>query len=178
MRLDVSDHFILKRLPHGLFYLLEEDLRNPATQGVDCVQELGLDGVEQRLEHVVLKGKIMYCIIDYFERWLLVIMIYSTVAMEDGHALIFSPFAVTPVHAVIWSVVPLAGEDVKTFWVVVEDNVEQVLVSPGDVVLVLLIEWMQKILPGQATGDHTVFKHCAADPCEIHQHDARVDRWM
>lgn len=58
MRSDVSDHFLLKHLPHGLFYLLEEDLRNPTTQGVDCVQELGLDGVEQRLEHVVLKGKL------------------------------------------------------------------------------------------------------------------------
>lgn len=27
-------------------------------------------------------------------------------------------------------------------WVVVEDNVEEILVSPSDVVLVLLIEWM------------------------------------
>lgn len=53
---DVSDHFVLKHLPHGLFYLLEEDLGNPPTQGVDRVQELGLDGVEQRLEHVVLEG--------------------------------------------------------------------------------------------------------------------------
>lgn len=54
----MSDHFLLKQLPHGLFYLLEEDLRNATTQGVDGVQELGLDGVEQRLEHVVLKGKL------------------------------------------------------------------------------------------------------------------------
>lgn len=53
---DVSDHFVLKHLPHGLFYLLEEDLRDPPTQRVDRVQELGLDGVEQRLEHVVLEG--------------------------------------------------------------------------------------------------------------------------
>lgn len=43
---DMPDHFVLKHLSHGLFYLLEEDLRNPSTQGVDCVQELGLDGVE------------------------------------------------------------------------------------------------------------------------------------
>ena len=43
-------------------------------------------------------------------------------------------------------------------WVVVEDNVEEVLISPSDVILVLLIEWMQKILPWQATGDHTVLK--------------------
>lgn len=54
----MSDHFLLKQLPHCLFYLLEEDLRNPTTQGVDGVKELGLDGVEQRLEHVVLKGKL------------------------------------------------------------------------------------------------------------------------
>lgn len=47
MRLDVSDHFLLKHLPHSLFYLLEEDLRNPTTQGVDGVQELGLDRVEE-----------------------------------------------------------------------------------------------------------------------------------
>lgn len=32
-------------------------------------------------------------------------------------------------------------------WVVVEDNVEEVLIPPGDVVLVLLIEGMEKILP-------------------------------
>lgn len=55
---DVSHHFGLKHLPHGLLDLLEEDLRDPATQGVDGVQELGLDGVEERLEHVVLKGKL------------------------------------------------------------------------------------------------------------------------
>lgn len=44
-------------------------------------------------------------------------------------------------------------------WVVMENNVEEVLVSPGDVVLVLLVEWMKKILPWQASGDHTVLKY-------------------
>lgn len=43
-------------------------------------------------------------------------MIHSTVAMEDGHTLLFSPFTVTPVHTVIWPVVPLAGKDVETLW--------------------------------------------------------------
>lgn len=65
VRFGVTDHFLFKHLFHGFFYLLEKDLRNPATQGVDCVQELGLDGVEERLEHVVLKGKLQtqrhYC---------------------------------------------------------------------------------------------------------------------
>lgn len=58
----------------------------------------------------------MYCIIDYFKRWLLFIMIYATVAMEDGHAFLFSPFAVTTVHTVVRSVVPLAWKDEETLW--------------------------------------------------------------
>lgn len=56
----------------------------------------------------------MYCIIDYFECRLLVIMIHSTVAMEDGHTFVFSPFTVTPIHAVIRPVVPLARKDEET----------------------------------------------------------------
>lgn len=44
-------------------------------------------------------------------------------------------------------------------WVVMEDNVEEVLVSPSDVVLILLMKWMQEILPRKATGDHTVLKY-------------------
>lgn len=54
----MSDHLLLENLPQSLFYLLKEDLRDPSTQGVDRVQELGLDGVEQRVEHVVLEGKL------------------------------------------------------------------------------------------------------------------------
>lgn len=54
----VSDHFVLKHLLHGLFYLLEKDLRDPTTQGVDRVQELGLDRIEEGLKHVVLEWKL------------------------------------------------------------------------------------------------------------------------
>lgn len=54
----MPDHLLFKHVPHGLFYLLEENLRNPTTQGVDRVQKPGLDGVEERLEHVVVKGKL------------------------------------------------------------------------------------------------------------------------
>lgn len=55
---DVSHNFGLKHLPHGLLYLLEEDLWDPAAQGVDGAQELCLNGVKERLEHVVLKRKL------------------------------------------------------------------------------------------------------------------------
>lgn len=44
---NVSHNVGLKHLPHGLLYLLEEDLRDPAALGVDSVQELGLDGVKE-----------------------------------------------------------------------------------------------------------------------------------
>lgn len=54
----MTDHFILIYLSHSLFNLLEENLWNPTAQSVDRVQELGLNGVEQGLEHVVLEGKL------------------------------------------------------------------------------------------------------------------------
>lgn len=55
---DFAHHFLLKYLPHCLFYLLEENLRNPTAQGVNRVQELGLDGIEEWLEHVVFKREL------------------------------------------------------------------------------------------------------------------------
>lgn len=58
MQPDVSDHLLLENLPQRLLDLLEEDLRDPSAQGVDGVQEPGLYGVEQRVEHVVLEGKL------------------------------------------------------------------------------------------------------------------------
>lgn len=51
------------------------------------------------------------------------------------------------------------GGRAETTWVVVEDDVEEVLVAPGDVVLVLLVKRVQQILPGQASRDHAVLKH-------------------
>ena len=147
MQPDVSDHLLLKNLPQSLFYLLEEDLRDASTQGVDGVQELGLYGVEQRVEHVVLKGKLQeqkqrrrfrsdgarpgpvpdpstaapaayltYGIVDHFESRLFVVVIDAAVAVEDGHAVLLRPPTVAPVHAVVRSVVPLAGEDEETLW--------------------------------------------------------------
>lgn len=64
----------------------------------------------------ILLTHITYCIIDHFKGRLLVIVIHSTVAVQDGHALLLSPFTVTPIHTVIRPVVPLAGEDVETLW--------------------------------------------------------------
>lgn len=46
----------------------------------------------------------------------------------------------------------------ESTWVVVEYDIEEVLVSPGDVVLVLLVKRVQQILPGQASRDHAVLK--------------------
>ena len=43
-------------------------------------------------------------------------MIHSTIAVQDGNTLLFGPFTITPVHAVIRPVVPLAGKDEETLW--------------------------------------------------------------
>ena len=43
-------------------------------------------------------------------------------------------------------------------WVVVEDDVEEILISPGDVVLVLLVERVKEVLPGEAIRDHAILK--------------------
>lgn len=53
-------------------------------------------------------------VVDDFEGWLLVVVIHSTVAVQDGHTLLFSGFTVAPVHAVVGSVVPLTGKDEQT----------------------------------------------------------------
>lgn len=59
---------------------------------------------------------IMYCIVDHFERWLLVVVVHAAVAMENGHALLLCPLTVAAVHAVIRPVVPLAWKDEETLW--------------------------------------------------------------
>lgn len=43
-------------------------------------------------------------------------MVNSTVAMENGHALLLGPFTVAAVHTVIRPVVPLAGKYEETLW--------------------------------------------------------------
>ena len=50
------------------------------------------------------------------------------------------------------------GGGAESTWVVMENDVEEVLVSPGDVVLVLLVKRVQQILPGQARRDHAVLE--------------------
>lgn len=57
-RSGMAHHLPLKSTPHGLLYLLEEDLGNATAQSVDRVQEPALDRVEQRLEHVVLEREL------------------------------------------------------------------------------------------------------------------------
>lgn len=55
--------------------------------------------------------------------------------------------------------------------IVVEDDVDQVLVSPGDVLLVLVVERHQELPPAQAHGGHVILGeqgrgHVTTDPQE------------
>lgn len=56
------------------------------------------------------------CFIERSESGLLVIMVDTTVAMQNRHTFPLSLFAVASIHAVIRPVVPLAGEHVETLW--------------------------------------------------------------
>lgn len=40
-----------------------------------------------------------------------------------------------------------------------ENNVEEVLVPPCDVILVFLVERMEQVLPRQAVSDHAVLEY-------------------
>lgn len=53
---DMAHHFLLINNPHGLLDLFEEHLWYSSTKGVNCVKELSLKRIKQRLEHVLLKG--------------------------------------------------------------------------------------------------------------------------
>lgn len=43
-------------------------------------------------------------------------MVDASVTMQDRHTFLLSLSAVAPIHAVIRTVVPLAGEHVETLW--------------------------------------------------------------
>lgn len=53
--------------------------------------------------------------IDCSKSWLFVIMENSPVPMENEDALVLSFSAVAAVDAVVWTVVPLAGEHMEAF---------------------------------------------------------------
>lgn len=59
---------------------------------------------------------IPYCFIERFESWLLIVMVDASVSVQDRHTFPLSLFAVASVHAVIGTVVPLAGEHIEIFW--------------------------------------------------------------
>ena len=57
---------------------------------------------------------IPYCIVNHFEGRLFVVVVHAAVAMQNGDPLLFSLLTVAPVHAVVWPVVPQAGEGEET----------------------------------------------------------------
>lgn len=55
------------------------------------------------------------CFIDRSKSWLFVIMENSPVPMENEYAFVLSFSAVAAIDAVVWTVVPLAGEHMEAF---------------------------------------------------------------
>lgn len=119
----MDDDVLLIRPPHGFLNLLQENLWDPSTQSVYSLQKLQLERVIHGLEKIVLKGKVPHGFVERLERGLLVVVVDAPVPVQHGHALALSLFAVAPVHAVVRTVVPLAGEHVETLWVEIKNNI-------------------------------------------------------
>lgn len=65
----------------------------------------------QRDHHYLLDG-----LIDSSKSWLLVIMENAPVTVENEDTFVFSLLTVAAINAVIWTVVPLAGEHIQAFY--------------------------------------------------------------
>lgn len=53
--------------------------------------------------------------VDSSKRWLLVIVVNSPVSMENEDTFLFSLLTVAAINAVVWTVVPLAGDHIQAF---------------------------------------------------------------
>ena len=55
-------------------------------------------------------------LIECFESWLLLVMVDTSIPMQDRYTFPLGLSAIASIHAVIRTVVPLAGEHVETLW--------------------------------------------------------------
>lgn len=120
---DVDDDVPLIGPFHCFLNLLQKNLWDSSTKSVHSFQKLQLERVIHGLKEIVLKGKVPNGFIERSEGWLLVVMVHAPVPVKDRHALPLSLLAVAPIHAVIGTVVPLAGEHIETLWVEVKNNI-------------------------------------------------------
>lgn len=79
-------------------------------------------------------------------------------SLQGGHALALRLLAVAAAPAVVRAVVPLAGEHAEALWIEIKDDTQQILVSPRDGILVLLVQTVQHDLPGQTCWDHAALE--------------------
>ena len=67
---------------------------------------------ERGREHTYVSDRLIEC----FESWLLLVMVDTSIPMQDRHTFPLCLSAIASIHAVIRTVVPLAGEHVETLW--------------------------------------------------------------
>lgn len=67
---------------------------------------------ERGREHTYVSDRLIEC----FESWLLLVMVDTSISVQDRHTFPLRLSAIASIHAVIRTVVPLAGEHVETLW--------------------------------------------------------------
>ena len=103
-------------------------------------------------------------VVDGEEGRLLVAVEAAAVAVQDVDAALLGRLADAHVHAVVGPVVEVARVHVEPLRMEVEDDVDDVLVAPRDLGLVLLVDRDDVLLPAKVPH-----------PRQVHQHHAGID---
>lgn len=147
-----------------LLRLQVKDLVHFCAVGLVLQLQVILQGPEQIDHGVGVQLVLLHGLVDGLERGLLLRVEGAPRAVQDQGSVLLGLFADRHVGAVVGAVVEPAGVDVELVRVVVEDDVDDVLVAPGDLHPVLLVD-----------GDDVLGPLEVAHPGEVHEHDARVD---
>lgn len=107
------------------------------------------------------KGVLLDGGIEKIEDWLHVRMEISPIPVDDLDAIRCVTNA--HVHAVVRSVVPIARKHVQPIRMIVEQDVDDVLITPYQLQSVLFVDWHDVLFPLEVPHSG-----------EIHQHDAGI----
>lgn len=117
---------------------LGEEVAAPPTVCVSGGSQRFFQWLQKRLLKVFTKLVLLDGVINSSESWLLVIMEDSPVSMENENTLLLGRLTVAAINTVIWTVVPLAGEHIQGFWIIMKYDIKKVLISPSDIEFIFL----------------------------------------
>ena len=74
------------------------------------------------------RAYISQCFINSSKCWLLIIMVNTSVPMENKDSFFFSFLAIASIYAMIWSVIPLARKNKKAFYAKIKQRSKHTLI--------------------------------------------------